>query len=145
YVRRVARAGSLLLYGHAILAAEGSARVEAVQVAPLGKDGLPDGSRARRLKADAVCVNTGFVPSGELARQLGCEQRFDSGTGALATVRNDRGETSVPGIFVVGDGGGLGGALAAIEQGALAGEAAARNLGKAGGSKQRHEAALCRQ
>jgi glycine/D-amino acid oxidase-like deaminating enzyme len=145
YARRVARAGSPLLYGHAILAAEGSERVAAVQVAPLGEDGRPDARRARRFKADAVCVNTGFVPSGELARQLGCDQRFDPDTGALATIRNDRGETNVPGVFVVGDGGGLGGALAALEQGALAGETAARNLDKGGGDEPRHGAALRRR
>jgi glycine/D-amino acid oxidase-like deaminating enzyme len=145
YARRVARAGSPLLYSHALLAVEGSERVEAALVAPLGEGGRPDGRRARRFKADAVCVNTGFVPSGELARQLGCQQRFDPGTGALATLRNDRGETSVPGIFVVGDGGGLGGALAAIEQGALAGETAARNLGKAVGNTPRPAAASLRR
>jgi glycine/D-amino acid oxidase-like deaminating enzyme len=145
YARRIARAGSPLLYGHAILAAEGSERVAAVHIAPLGEDGLPDAGRAQRFKADAVCVNTGFVPSGELARQLGCEQRFDLETGALATVRNDCGETSVRGIFVVGDGGGLGGALAAIEQGVLAGETAARNLDKTSGNKRRREAALHKQ
>jgi NADPH-dependent 2,4-dienoyl-CoA reductase/sulfur reductase-like enzyme len=44
--------------------------------------------------------------------------------------RDDDGRTSVPGIFVAGDGGGLAGARAARAQGTLAGIAAARALGR---------------
>src|SRR5207249_11516047 len=73
------------------------------------------------------CIGAGFIPSTELARQLGCRHDYDGY--ALTVVRDDDGATSVPGVLVAGDGGAIGGARTARAQGVRAGARAARELG----------------
>ncbi len=73
----------------------------------------------------------GFMPSNELLRALGCRHDFDAVRGHLVTERNADCETSVAGVYAVGDCCGLGGARAAADEGLIAGAAVARALGRA--------------
>ncbi len=104
-----------LLYGQALT------RVEPGLVAFVGR---------QRFEVDAVLMGYGFMPSNELLRALGCKHRFDAARGYLVTERSDDCETSLPGIYAVGDCCGLGGAPAASEEGVIAGAAIARALGR---------------
>ena len=88
---------------------------------------MPGSERA--FEVDAVCVGFGFLPSNELARTLGLAHRFDERLGQLAAVVDERGRSSLDGVWVVGDGGGTGGAPLARAVGLLAGLDAARSLG----------------
>jgi len=103
--------------------------VKAAVLAPVGPEGRPDGGRARWVEADAVALGYGFLPQSELARALGCAHGFDASRGGLVARRDGEGRSSVPEVFIAGDGGGLGGARVALAQGTLAGAAAARDLG----------------
>lgn len=123
---RLARAGVPLLFGHALIAAQGDGRVQRAVAARLTAGGLA-GERA--FAVDALCIGAGFQPQAELARALGCALGWHDG--AAVVVRDDDGRTSQRHVFVAGDGGGLGGARAALAQGALAGLAAAADLGAA--------------
>jgi thioredoxin reductase len=119
-VRQLARlrgAGVPLLFGHVVCRAEGAERVERAVVAAT----RPDGSMGpeRGFEVDALCIGAGFQPQAELARALGCRLAWTDG--AMAVVRDDDGRTSLCNVFVAGDGGGLGGARAALAQGTLAG------------------------
>lgn len=127
HLRQLRRHGVPVLYGHRVKAIEGRGRVESAVIGPV------TAGRARHdttVSADIVCLGYGFLPSTELARQLGCSHHFEPRIGALVPDRNQFCETSIPGIFVAGDGAGLGGARVASEEGALAGLAAASNVGK---------------
>lgn len=104
--------------------------------APEGTDGLRDvtlatldGFRQRNLRADAICMGDGFQPQIELARLLGCPIELDK-TGSPLIRREDDGATSVRGLWVAGDGGGLGGAQSALAQGRMAALSVARYLGR---------------
>jgi NADPH-dependent 2,4-dienoyl-CoA reductase/sulfur reductase-like enzyme len=121
---RLGRAGVPLLFGHVVTRAEGDGRVTRVVVAPTRADGTLGPERA--FDIDALCIGAGFQPQAELARALGC--RLDWANGALAVLRDDDGRTSQATVFVAGDGGGLGGARAALAQGALAGLAVVADL-----------------
>ena len=119
-VRQLARlrsAGVPLLFGHVVCRAEGAERVERAVVAATRPDGTLGPERA--FDIDALCIGAGFQPQAELARALGCRLEWQGG--ALAVVREDDGRTSLGNVFVAGDGGGLGGARAALAQGTLAG------------------------
>ncbi len=81
--------------------------------------------------ADAVCMNYGFHPQNEILRLLGAAFDYDSSRAQLVCRRSSDCETTVPGVYAVGDCCGLGGAPAAMEEGRIAGRtAAARALGK---------------
>ncbi|AMM23698.1 FAD-dependent oxidoreductase [Variovorax sp. PAMC 28711] len=125
YLRQLRRHQVPVLWQHTVTAAEGDQGAPRVRrIAASGPDG------AVFFDADTLCLGYGFVPSTELARMLGCEHRLvDRHLGYLATVTAEDGATSVPGVFVVGDGADLGGSRVALARGALAGAAAARRLG----------------
>lgn len=116
-VAKLASAGVPLLFGHVVTRITGSDRAERVAVeSAAGKE--------RWFDVDAVCIGAGFQAQAELPRALGCAMAADG----LSVQRDDSGRSSVPAVFVAGDGGGLGGAVAAQAQGWLAGAAAARDL-----------------
>ena len=81
--------------------------------------------RERRVAVDALCMNVGFEPQNELLRLLGARMRYDPAFGHLRCERSETFETTVPGLFAVGDCAGLGGAPAARTEGRIAGRAAA--------------------
>lgn len=88
-----------------------------------------DGGAAQSIAAATVCVGAGFAPQMELARLMGAALEPDTRTGLPVPERDEAGATSVPGLCIAGDAGGLGGAPAAEAQGALAGAQIAGFLG----------------
>ena len=98
-------------------------------VAEVDKNWRPKPGTYRTLKVDTLCVGYGFVPSVELTRLAECEHRYDPLLGGWIPVRNDCMETTVPDVYAVGDCTGIAGSLVAIEEGRIAGLAAARRLG----------------
>ncbi len=84
------------------------------------------------VEVDSVCMNIGFEPQNELLRLLGAEMHYDAAFGHLRTRRSELMQTSVPGLFAVGDCAGLGGAPAARVEGRIAGHAAAAAAGFGG-------------
>ena len=98
-------------------------------IAWLGRIGPDEPTREARFEVDAVCMGYGFQPSNELLRSLGCRHGYDERRGQLVVERSADCETSLPGIYAIGDCCGLGGAPAAIQEGILAATAAVRSLG----------------
>ena len=89
--------------------------------------------RLRKIETDALCMNEGFEPQNEILRLLGAQMTYDPGFGHLRCERSDSLETTVPGVFAVGDCAGLGGAPAACAEGRIAGRAAAAQAGHGDG------------
>ena len=129
YLHTLRRAGVPLLYGHSVIAASGNEGVAQATVAGIDGGGRPIPGTERILDVDAVCTGFGFLPSNDISRALGCRHRFDERRGHLVAVRDPHGRTTVDGVAVVGDGGGIGGGRVAVAQGVLAGVDAARSLG----------------
>lgn len=126
YAAALARHRVRFVFGRAVAACSGSGHVERVTLEPTG--GRP--GRALSLAVDAVCAGHGFVPALELARALGCADRPHPSL-PLSTVFHDRDQaTTVPGVFAAGEVTGIGGAVVAELEGAVAGAAAARFLGR---------------
>jgi NADPH-dependent 2,4-dienoyl-CoA reductase/sulfur reductase-like enzyme len=99
----------------------------------------------RPFQADVVCLGYGFLPDNEILRALGAAHDYDPARGQLVTRRRADGETTVAGVYGVGDCCGLGGAKAAVEEGALAGLAATRSLGLTGAQVTELESAARRR
>ena len=131
YRASLARRRIPVLHRCVLVRAEGTGdRVRRAVLARIDAGGNIVPGSERSFDADAVCLGYGFHPSTELTRLLGCEHRWDDATGSLAVVRDDETQTSLAGILAPGDGGGMGGAHAALAEGTLAGLASARNLGR---------------
>jgi NADPH-dependent 2,4-dienoyl-CoA reductase/sulfur reductase-like enzyme len=128
-LRRTRRAGIPVLRGHVVVEARGKDEVREAVVAPCDAQGCPDRSRERTVAVDTLCVGYGFVPRTQLAQLAGCRLSFADALGGWVPEVDEDFQTSVPGIWVAGDGGGVAGALAAEWEGELVGLAVARRLG----------------
>ncbi|WP_322103304.1 FAD-dependent oxidoreductase [Paraburkholderia sp. J41] len=144
--RRIARAGGArLLYGQWLDAVTAGPEGLVATLAGGANDAL-DGHKERqehkeRFVADAVCLGYGFEPANELLRALGCAHEYDAARRQLVTQCDAHGLTSMPGVYALGDCTGLGGARAALAQGALTGMAVAAALGYGVSARAKAEAA----
>lgn len=109
---------------------EGREGVEAVVASRLDAQGSRVAGSDQRIACDLVLMGYGLVPSLELPRLLGCALRFDELRQSFVPERTEDLETSVPGVFMAGDGAGVAGAVVAVEEGRLAALAVARALGR---------------
>jgi NADPH-dependent 2,4-dienoyl-CoA reductase/sulfur reductase-like enzyme len=76
--------------------------------------------RIRRMAASVFLVHEGLIPQTDITRSLGCDHEWISEQRSFAPRLDDLGATSVPNIFVAGDGAGIAGADAAVIRGQLA-------------------------
>jgi len=129
YWSGIRKAGIPLWREHLLVEVRGDGRVEEAVVARVDQEWRPVPGTARTLPVDTVCVGYGFVPSVELTRLARCEHRYDPLLGGWLPVRGEDMETTVSNVFVAGDCGGVAGSFVAIEEGRIAGLAAARSLG----------------
>jgi thioredoxin reductase/bacterioferritin-associated ferredoxin len=128
YFRSIQKAGVALLRGHIILEARGNGQVEEAVIAKVDENWRAKPDTAKSVKVDAICLGYGLVSSTELTMLAECEHQYDARQGGYVPFRKDNMETSVPGIYAVGDGAGVAGRKAAIEEGSIAGLSVASAL-----------------
>jgi NADPH-dependent 2,4-dienoyl-CoA reductase/sulfur reductase-like enzyme len=119
-------------HSHVPVRALGKEQLETVEVAQVDAEWRVVPGTRRTLEADTLCLSYGFLPSLQLTRNLGCRLEFQPLAGGWVTWHDADQQTSVEGVYVAGEVGGIGGADVATEEGSLAGLAAIRALGKAG-------------
>ncbi len=131
-----------IMRGITNLRADGDGRLQSVS--------YRDRKGTHTLPADLLLLHQGVVPHLNLAAACGARLRWDDEQLCFRPEINDRGESSVPGLFIAGDGAGIAGAEAATWSGRLAAVAAAHRLGHIdtadygpltvmfNGAKQRH-------
>jgi NADPH-dependent 2,4-dienoyl-CoA reductase/sulfur reductase-like enzyme len=90
------------------------------------------------LSVDTIAIGYGLIPSTELSRLLGCVHEFRPDQGGYVPRRDAGMQASLPGVYAVGDGAGIGGAALAQIEGRIAAYAAARRLGKLSETAARH-------
>ncbi|WP_431280726.1 NAD(P)/FAD-dependent oxidoreductase [Humitalea sp. 24SJ18S-53] len=121
-MRRVAAAGVAIHRGVRDLKIVGTAAVSDIA--------FTSGGRRHTISADLVGLHDGVVPSLSAALALGCDVRWNGPQAAFRPRTDEWGDTSVPGLAIAGDGGGILGAEAAALTGELAGLQAAEALGR---------------
>ena len=109
---------------------EGEDRVERAVIGPAAADWSSKPGDLRTFEVDSVAVGYGLLPSLELPRIFGCDTTYDPATRCWIAVRDGEFQSTVPGVYVVGDGAGIAGAVAATVEGRVAGIAVARELGR---------------
>lgn len=101
------------------IAVEGEGKAEVVTFTHKG--------RRRRIACETVYLHHGVVPSTQAARSLGISHRWDAAQGAFVPELDAWGQSDVEGVFIAGDGAGIGGAKAAEHAGRLAALKVAEN------------------
>lgn len=126
--RRIRAAGVRVVRGVSRLAATGADALEAVryETAAGGGETIP---------VRLLLVHEGVIPSIHMPLALGCACKWQEDQLAFAPVVDERGASSVPGIYIAGDGAGIGGAAAATLKGELAAIGVAEKLGRIDAAK----------
>jgi NADPH-dependent 2,4-dienoyl-CoA reductase/sulfur reductase-like enzyme len=120
---RTLRQGGVPFYkGATALAVEGEDAVRALR--------FTSGGQHHRLDTRAVLLHQGVVPNTQFTWALRAAHRWDAVQLCWQPEVDEWGALDIPGIFVAGDGRGIGGAIAAALQGELAGLAAAHAGGR---------------
>ncbi|WP_306169390.1 FAD-dependent oxidoreductase [Halomonas sp. MMSF_3323] len=115
------RAGVPIVRGVQSLAAEGDQRLTGVRYRRRGD------SDEHKFKTDWLLTHMGVVPEPQLPQGLGIEHRWQEAQQAFVPDRRD--DLSVrPGVWLAGDGGGIGGAVNAEREGRLAALAVLNDL-----------------
>ena len=117
--------------------AAGVKRVRGVTaVRALGQDRLQEieyiqaNGKTMRVPASLLLSHEGVVPSIHMTQALGCAHEWSSQQACLAPVLDEWGQTDKPGIYVAGDGAGIGGAYAACVRGELVALGVAKRAGR---------------
>jgi NADPH-dependent 2,4-dienoyl-CoA reductase/sulfur reductase-like enzyme len=121
---RLKRAGIPMTRGVTGLRALGEEAVEAVSYQAKG--------RAMTAPAKLLLVHEGVVPSIHMTLALGCTHRWSEDQMCFVPQVDRWGESSVPHLFVAGDGTGIGGAASACHAGEVAAIGVAVRLGRIG-------------
>ncbi|MGH8417766.1 MAG: NAD(P)/FAD-dependent oxidoreductase [Pseudomonas sp.] len=134
-MRSLRRAGIAHYTGAEQLAVEGSDAASALTFSVGGK--------TRRVATRCVLLHQGVVPNIQFSQSLRARHRWDEDQLCFSPVIDAWGELDVPGIYVAGDGAGIGGAQAAALQGELAALGIAARLGLlSDAERERHAAPL---
>jgi NADPH-dependent 2,4-dienoyl-CoA reductase/sulfur reductase-like enzyme len=132
-------------HSHVPVRALGTEQLEAVVVAQVDEEWRVIPGSERTLEADTLCLSYGFLPATQLTRLVDCRLDFNERAGGWVTWHDSDQRTSVEGVYVAGEVGGIGGSEVALEEGRIAGLAAARALGKAETSASRKQEAEARK
>jgi len=123
-------AGIPLLANHTVFEAQGLERVERVVYGPVDPTTwTPQHEQAVITNVDLVTLRFGFIPNIELSVVAGCHHVYQPQFESWVPMRSSLMRTTQPGIFSVGDCAGIGGVLMALDEGCVAGIAAAEQAG----------------
>jgi len=131
WTRELRRAGFPIVRGVTQLRAQGGQRLEHLVYQ------TADG-QSQRVAAALLLIHEGVVPSIHMTQALGCEHVWSVNQHCLTPTLDEWSQTSKPGIFLAGDGAGIGGARAACTRGELAALGIAMRAGKLQDDAARH-------
>ncbi|QUY45931.1 FAD-dependent oxidoreductase (plasmid) [Acaryochloris sp. 'Moss Beach'] len=124
YTVDLLKGGVPIYYGVSRLQAQGNDQVEAVNFG-WERFGI---ARQKTLSTNHLLVHFGVIPRTNLTRSAGCHHVWDRGQQCWCPQVDEWGNTNVPGLAVVGDNAGIGGARSAEHSGRLAALEAARSV-----------------
>lgn len=135
--REIRQAGVPWIRVDGRIAAEGRERLERIV--------WTKGDRVQEAPATALFLHQGVVPNARVVQSLGAEMRWDTLQRSYAPVVDEWGCTSLTGVYVAGDCGGIVGAGAAEVQGKIAALHALHALGRIDSMARDHHAVSLRR
>ncbi len=129
HAERLRTAGVPIFTDTVIKCASGKTSVEGVTTVKLDGNGAEIAGSEQKYTADTVIMAVGMAPLTELLWNIGCRFEFIGELGGYVPLHNEFMQTSVDGIYAAGDITGVEEASVAMEQGSIAGIAAASACG----------------
>ena len=129
HASKIRRAGVPIYTKHTIVEAKGTERVKEVVIAEVDENFQPIPGTEKTLEADTIALAAGLRPVSDLVRLAEVDLVFNGVLGGWIPKHNRDMETTVEGVYVAGDTTGVEEANTALEEGRLAGIAAAEALG----------------
>ncbi|HWR44733.1 NAD(P)/FAD-dependent oxidoreductase [Sporomusa sp.] len=129
HAAKITRAGVPVLVSHTVKYAYGRNRIEGAVIAAVDDHFQIVPDTERWLEVGCIAIAVGLTPLTELAHLCGCQFTYIARLGGLVPLHDENMEATVPGIYVAGDITGVEEASSAMEEGRLAGIAAAAALG----------------
>lgn len=130
WAARVRSAGVPILHRHSVRSVDGHDQVERVTVSPVDASGAFTDGQDRQFNADTLLAGHGLTPGADIPRLLGAKMQHSVVRGGYVPDTGAHGQTSVDGLFAVGDGAGIRGADAAVIGGQICGLAVAKESGQ---------------
>ncbi len=127
--RKLLRSGVPIYTSTTVKEAKGKKGVDEVVIISLDEKFSPIKGTEKVLGADTVCIAVGLSPLSELARLAGCDFSFIKTLGGFVPKHDKDMKTTKNDVYVAGDIAGIEEASSAMEEGRLAGIAAAESLG----------------
>ena len=124
------KSGTPYLQGQTVVAAQGDPDLHSVEIAPIDSSGNIEKNKTQRIEATTLVTGFGLNPSLELPRLIGAQEIHCLLRGGANIARNEELMSSIPGIFVAGDGASIGGVELALVEGRIAGINACVHAGK---------------
>jgi len=126
---KLVRHGINIHTSHTIKKAWGTESVEGATIVEVGKNMKPVEGTEKDLEVDLILISVGLSASNKILSQAGCENMYVHEMGSWLPVHNEHLETTVKGIYLAGDAGGIAEASTAMLEGKLAGAAIAEKEG----------------
>lgn len=121
HASKVARLGVPFYTSHTIKEAHGVDKVEGATIIEVDSKWKMKEETEKYFEVDTICIAVGLSPMFQLAATAGCKIEDIREKGGLVPVCNKYGETSISGIYAVGDVAGIEEASSAMIQGKIAG------------------------
>ena len=126
---KIRRAGVPIFLGHTVKEVRGKDKVEQAVIAAVDPKWQIIPGSEKTFDVDTVCLAVGLNPMTELVWMTGCSFVFIPAFGGHVPMHDENMETTIKGLYVAGDITGVEEASSAMEEGNLAGVAAAEALG----------------
>lgn len=86
--------------------------------------------KAHHIPCETVLLHQGVIPNTQITRSLRVDHKWDAAQKCFAPQRDSLGQTSMNGLYIAGDGAGIGGAWSAAHRGRIAALQVAQAIGK---------------
>lgn len=138
HAAKVARCGVPFYVSHTVKEVEGkeTGKVTGVTITMVDKRLQPIPGTEKHFDVDTVCIAVGLSPMSQLLKMAGCKMEDNPKRGGQVPIIDENGETSLPGVFAVGDVSGIEEASSAMIEGRTAGICAAEYLGFCGKARK---------